>query len=75
MEKGRSFEEKLKRVEEIIARIQRKEVGLDEMLKDFEEGTQLLRECKEELVRAENRIKFLIEKEGKIEETEKPDAI
>ncbi|MGC9060890.1 MAG: exodeoxyribonuclease VII small subunit, partial [Thermoplasmata archaeon] len=68
MEKGRSFEEKLKRVEEIIARIQRKEVGLDEMLKDFEEGTQLLRECKEELVRAENRIKFLIEKEGKIEE-------
>ncbi|MEM3513037.1 MAG: exodeoxyribonuclease VII small subunit, partial [Thermoplasmata archaeon] len=39
METGKNFEEKLKRVEEIIAKIQKREVSLDEMLAYFEEGT------------------------------------
>jgi exodeoxyribonuclease VII small subunit len=67
METGKSFEEKLKRVEEIIEKIQRRETTLDEMLASFEEGSKLLNECREELTRAENRIKMLIEQEGGIE--------
>lgn len=68
METGKSFEEKLKRVEEIIGKIQRREVSLNEMLAYFEEGTKILRECKEELTRVENRIKYLIGEENQVEE-------
>lgn len=75
METGKSFEEKLKRVEEIIGKLQRKEVSLQEMLAYFEEGTRILKECKEELTMVENRIKYLIE-ENKEEnkETNQNDA-
>ncbi|MEM3396066.1 MAG: exodeoxyribonuclease VII small subunit [Thermoplasmata archaeon] len=72
METGKNFEEKLKRVEEIIAKIQKREVSLDEMLAYFEEGTKLLSECREELTRVENRIKYLIEEEKQVKEI-KPD--
>lgn len=64
METGKSFEEKLKRVEEIIEKIQKKEVPMSEMLAYFEEGTKLLNECREELTRIENRIKEIKLDEG-----------
>ncbi|MCX8173103.1 MAG: exodeoxyribonuclease VII small subunit [Thermoplasmata archaeon] len=72
MEAGKSFEEKLKRVEEIIAKIQKREVSLNEMLAYFEEGTKILKECREELTEVENRIKYLIDEENQVKEI-KPD--
>ncbi|MEM3445508.1 MAG: exodeoxyribonuclease VII small subunit [Thermoplasmata archaeon] len=72
METGKSFEEKLKRVEEIIGKIQRREVSLAEMLAYFEEGTKILEECREELTRVENRVKYLIEEGNQVKEI-KPD--
>lgn len=58
-----SFEEKLKRVEEIIGKIQRKEVGLQDMLTYFEEGIRILKECREELTMVENKVKHLLEEQ------------
>lgn len=72
METGKSFEEKLKRVEEIISKIQRREVSLSEMLAYFEEGARILSECRAELTNVENRIKYLIAEENNVKEI-KPD--
>lgn len=51
-----TFEEKMKRIEEISALMDRKETGLEESLKLYEEGIRLIRECNEILEEA--KLKF-----------------
>ncbi len=54
-----SFEQAVERLEEIIDRIESGEVGLERSLVEFEEGTRLLRRCREILARAEQRVEEL----------------
>ena len=54
-----SFEEALKRLEEIVHLLEEGEIGLDEALERYEEGVKLLRQAYELLGRAERRIELL----------------
>lgn len=54
------FEKKLGRLEEIVQKMERGELALDESLKLFEEGVKLSRECHQRLTEAEEKVKLLV---------------
>jgi exodeoxyribonuclease VII small subunit len=56
-----TFEERLARLEAIVEKLESGEVGLDESLKLYAEGTALIRECRRTLGEAEKRISKLTE--------------
>lgn len=58
------YEKSLRRLDEIMACLENEQVGLDESLKLFEEGIELLRSAAAELDKAETRVQMLIEKSG-----------
>lgn len=56
-----SFESKLNRLEEIVAKLENGAPDLDESLRLFEEGVAVLREASSELAVAETKVKTLVE--------------
>ncbi|MCQ4022256.1 MULTISPECIES: exodeoxyribonuclease VII small subunit [unclassified Ruminococcus] len=56
MDNNISYEEALKRIDEIVDCLERGEVPLDEALKLFEEGTALTGLCYERLENAKQKI-------------------
>jgi exodeoxyribonuclease VII small subunit len=54
-----SFEEALKRLEEIVHLLEEGEIGLDEALQRYEQGVKLVRQAYDLLGRAERRIELL----------------
>ena len=52
----KSFEESLKRLEEIVRRMEQGNVPLEESLKLFEEGTALAGSCNAQLDSAEQKV-------------------
>jgi exodeoxyribonuclease VII small subunit len=54
------FEKKLVRLEEIVQKMEKGEIALEQSLKLFEEGIQLSRDCQTQLTEAENKIKLLV---------------
>ncbi|MGE4197715.1 MAG: exodeoxyribonuclease VII small subunit [Phycisphaerales bacterium] len=54
-----SFEESIEEVERIIDRIERGEVGLEESLREYERGVELLRRCRGVLRNAELKVEEL----------------
>ena len=67
-----SFEENLKRLEEIVEQLETKEAALDESLKLFEEGVQLARGCQQTLEKAKNKVELLIKDSGELKPFEEP---
>ncbi len=59
MTEGPSFEELQRELDEIVARLERGDVPLDEALALWERGEELRRACAERLDRAELRIEEL----------------
>lgn len=59
--KKKSFEESLKELEAIVLKLESGEMTLDESLGQFEKGTVLYKECREELSLAEKKIAILTE--------------
>jgi len=57
-----TFEKRLRRLDEIMAALEKPQVGLDESLTLFEEGVELLRSASEELGTVETKVQMLIEK-------------
>lgn len=57
-----SFEEALRRLEEIVEVLEGGELGLDASVKLFEEGITLSVLCQQELQKAEGRIQQLVKK-------------
>jgi exodeoxyribonuclease VII small subunit len=51
-----SFEEALSRLEQLIARIESGEVGLEKAIAEYERGVTLIRRCKDILQKAEQRV-------------------
>ena len=54
--KKQSFEEKMKRLEEIAFALERGDAALEDSLKLFEEGTKLIAECSRQLETAEQKV-------------------
>ncbi len=54
------FEKKLKRLEEIVEKMETGDLSLDDSLKSFEEGVKLSKECHVQLSEAEQKVKLLV---------------
>lgn len=54
------FEKKLSRLEEIVNKMEKGDLALEESLKLFEEGVKLSRECHQKLNDAEAKVKLLV---------------
>lgn len=54
------FEKKLSRLEEIVQKMERGDLALQESLTLFEEGVKLSRDCHSELTKAEAQVKKLV---------------
>ena len=55
-----SFEEAMKRIEEIVTALEKGDLPLEESLDRFEEAVKLARACQQKLEKAEARIKKLV---------------
>lgn len=56
------FEEKLTALEQVVEKLERGDLTLDESVKLFEEGVKLSDACKKELEAAEGKIQILVER-------------
>lgn len=54
------FEKKLSRLEEIVQKMEKGDMALEESLKLFEEGVKLSRDCHGQLAQAESQVKKLV---------------
>ena len=54
---AKTFEENMQRLEQIVRAMERGDVALDESLKLFQEGTQLIETCAKLLDEAELQVK------------------
>ena len=55
-----SFEGKIKRLEEIVGKIESSDIELEDSIKLFEEGITLSKECQGALDDAEKKVKVLV---------------
>lgn len=58
-----TFEEALKQLESLAEQIERGQIGLEESIKKYEEGMQLVKHCRSVLAKAEHRLQQLQERE------------
>ena len=56
-QKNHTFEENMQRLEQIVRAMERGDVALEESLKLFQEGTELVRNCGKLLDEAELQVK------------------
>ena len=56
------FEKSLKALEQVVERMERGDLALDESVRLFEEGVKLSDACKKELEAAEEKIQVLVER-------------
>ena len=63
-----SFEQSLKRLEDIVEKLESGNIPLDEAIKLFEEGVKLSKKCSDKLSKVEEKIKVILgkDKEGLI---------
>ena len=55
------FESDLKKLEDVVERLERGDLTLDDSVKLFEEGVKLSNACKAELDKAEGKIQVLVQ--------------
>ena len=55
-----SFEESLTKLEEIVAKLERGDLSLEDSIRLFEEGTQLSTQCRKQLEEAEGKVELLV---------------
>ncbi len=67
MRQGMKFEDNLKKLETLVAKMEGGELKLDEMIKAFEEGRKLVADCQVELESIRQRIEK-VTKDGSVEE-------
>ena len=60
MKENITFEDALKRLEEIVSKLELGEVPLDESLKLFEEGVKLTNFCNKQIENAEKKITMFV---------------
>ena len=57
---NKTFEENMRRLEQIVRAMERGDVALEESLKLFQEGTELVRDCGKLLDDAELQVKKIL---------------
>lgn len=62
----KTYEESVKRLEEIVSALESGELSLDESMKLFEEGTKLVSFCSSSLDKAQTKIRELTELEQEV---------
>lgn len=55
-----NFEESLKKLEEIVAQLERGDLPLEDSVRLFEDGTRLSAECRKQLEEAEGKVEMLV---------------
>lgn len=61
-----SFEEALKRLEEVVEQLEGGDTPLDETIDLYQEGVLLARHCDTKLTQVEQKIEILLEEDGKL---------
>ena len=75
-EKNHTFEENMQRLEQIVRALERGDVALEDSLKLFQEGTELVRSCGKLLDEAQLQVKKIaVDAEGNPVETEFNDEL
>ena len=59
-ENNKSFEQNMARLEQIVRAMERGDVALEESLKLFQEGTELVRSCNKLLDEAQLQVKMIM---------------
>lgn len=59
-----SFEQSLKRLEAIVAELERADLPLEDSIRLFEEGMALSNDCRRQLGEAEGKIEILMKRNG-----------
>mgnify|MGYP006058772863 CR=1 FL=1 len=59
-----NFESAIAELNELVEKLERGGLPLEESLKDFEKGVALTRQCQKALREAEQKVQILIEKNG-----------
>ncbi|MEQ1484056.1 exodeoxyribonuclease VII small subunit [Methyloglobulus sp.] len=59
-----SFEDALAELEQLVNRLERGDISLEESLQAFERGVNLTRTCQKALQEAEQKVQILIDKNG-----------
>ena len=67
MKKNISFENSLKRLEDIVSEMENSQLDIDKAMKLFEEGVSLVNQCSTKLDETKKKIEILVEKNGKKE--------
>ncbi len=75
-EKVATFEDNLRRLEDVVGKLEQGELPLDEAIKLYQEGMRLSKLCAERLATVEAEIKKLVVENNnvKLESLENPDA-
>jgi exodeoxyribonuclease VII small subunit len=60
-----NFEASIKELETLVNKMEEGNLNLEDSLKYFERGVTLTRQCQQALADAEQKVKILLEKEGK----------
>lgn len=63
MSDKKTFEESIKRLEEVVKLLERGDAPLDDALALFEEGTSLIKSCSKMLDNAEQKVTLLVKNE------------
>jgi exodeoxyribonuclease VII small subunit len=58
------FEDSLKRLETIVAELERADLQLEDSVKLFEEGMTLVAACRQQLDAAEGKVEILVKRAG-----------
>lgn len=58
-----SYEEAVKKLEEIVSRLEDTDIPLEESLSSFQEGVALSRYCREKLAETEYKVEYLLKEE------------
>lgn len=59
-----AFEDALTELEQLVNRLERGDISLEESLQAFERGVNLTRTCQKALQDAEQKVQILLEKNG-----------
>ena len=68
MMKENNFEAKMEELENVVTKLEKGDMSLDESLINFEKGMKLSKECNKMLEDAEKKITILLENDGEIKE-------
>lgn len=64
------FEEKMKKIEEIINDLEKDQVDLDDSITKYTEAMKLIKECDDSLKKAEEKISKIVTENNKLEDFE-----